>query len=189
MNEQITTSASSNMELERLKRRIKILIAAIIGILLLVIISVVYYYYKTRPNSVGFITEVPDNTAIDGTDNFKKVVSFSAIKDCRGVLFSQSEIENYLTNYLPNILSRHAATQAQSGGDIPNGYNWKIAFCWTIRNDPKDKQDKLTYYITPMLTDGTHVLDYFRVDNNKYYNHPLGSADAKNIYDEGQLWP
>lgn len=184
-------STFSTNELDKRIRKQSIIIAILIIVILSLIVYVLLNSGKFIPTAkiddVKFIEEVPEGVAIKGIENFEKEIKYTSnISDCKGVLYSPDEIQQYLTTKFPAILARHAT--ATSAGSIPAGYKWKIAFCWTVRKNAEGK-NRLAFYTVPMLTNGTEVLDYFSTSNNKYYKHPETDGAPGNIHDEGQLWP
>ena len=174
-------------------------------IVLLVLTNLITLYFLTRESphlaKTEFLQEslkgnyfytigpITDPAALANVNGYRKNVYLNS----NGVLYDASEIQNYLTNILPGIMTRMS-----TGANITN-YKWKIGFYWMLKPGTMGSGNRLAYCIVPTLvnkSDTTQVVDYFN-DIGHIYAHPGtpsagqagSSCDTCNAYDEGQLWP
>jgi hypothetical protein len=161
----------------------------IIGLLIIVIIGGLIYFliYKKMQRKAPsdtmhaeYIKDVPDSIGYNGTYNYRTITSLTSIKDCEGVLYSPTEIMDYLNGPYAQIIQRQEAFKP-----LPPGYEWRVGFYWFVRDVLGKKQ--LGYYVIPTAFNPTTdvVLNYF---NDSFYYHP-GSGVFTSIKDEGHLWP
>lgn len=181
---------NSNQHADRLRRRIKILIA----VLSITLIILGYTLYMVANNSGGEQFRNPIDEPI-AKNNVEKVRAWpkSTRNSSKGVIYDTADIRKYLDVYYPEIIKQ---LTKDGSGNPPAGYEWKVGFYWMMSKDSSDNKTKRDFCVMPILVTKNKkekftVLDYFD-DANSIYNHVPNKSTFSgtgSAYDNGQMWP